>query len=401
LKETKEMNETKEFHILDYLSFVVKRKELFFCVFFASLVITYGSIYFFIEEQFEATATIIPREDDASSLAGGLLSSIKKIPFSLGSKSLSSEIDLYKTIIYSRTLMEDVIVKFDLVKIYKLDTTDVAHMEKAVKRLKSEVVTKETDESAFLISVRSSTPQRAAEMTNYIVKRMNDRIIDFKISRSRDSKEFLQKRVSEVAFQLRVAEDSLRAFQERTGLLDVKAQLQGILTVHASLETELTAKQVQLGILERLYGKESPQVKDLNVQIQEYKKELSNLRSKGDPGSPMIALKKLPRASVDYLRLYREVELNNLLMEFIVPLYEQSKIEEKKDYPVLQIVDYAIPPAKKTYPPRVLFALLGACSVTLLVLLSVMLRESIGDVTDSYWITLFKEIKHWDWNIRK
>jgi capsule polysaccharide export protein KpsE/RkpR len=362
-----------------------------------SLIIIYLGVYFLIEEQFEASATIIPREDDAGGLVGGLSSTLKKMPFSLGSKSTSSDMDLYKTIIYSRTMMEDVIEKFDLVRIYKLDTSNIEYMERTIKRLRTEVGTKETEESALMITVRAITRQRAADMTNYIVQTMNDRIIDLKVSRSKQNRIFLEKRVAEISSQLRMAEDSLRAFQERTGFLDAKTQLQGILTANATIENELIAKKIQLGILERLYDKESQQVKELDVQIQEFQKKIGQLRTQGDPGSPLLPLKILPKTSSEFIRYYREVELNNLLMEFVVPMYEQAKIEEKKDYPILQVIDYAIPPAKKSYPPRTLFALTGSISVTLLVLIFLKLREATINISDSYWLSLREEVKKWNW----
>jgi hypothetical protein len=46
------------------------------------------------------------------------------------------------------------------------------------------------------------------------------------------------------------------------------------------------------------------------------------------------------------------------MLEFIIPLYEQSRFEEQKNIPVLQIIDKGIPAEKKSYPPRSLFALL-------------------------------------------
>ncbi|MGD1045868.1 MAG: Wzz/FepE/Etk N-terminal domain-containing protein [Bacteroidota bacterium] len=385
------------FHLIEFFDFLVKRKELILLVFISSLVLTYVGIFFLVENQYEATAVIIPREDDASSVAGMALSSIKKLPFSLGSKSSSSDMDLYKTIIYSRTMMENVINKFDLIHTYKLDTTDNECMEKAIKRLKKEVGTTETEESALMVTVRAVTRQRAADMTNYIVQTMNDRIIDLKVSRSKQNRIFLEERVAEISSQLRTAEDSLRAFQERTGLLDVKTQLQGIFTAHATLESELMAKQVQLGILERLYDKESQQVKELEMQVQEFQKKLAELRNHGNPGSPLLSLKKLPKTSSEFLNYYREVELNNLLLEFVVPLYEQAKIEEKKDYPILQVIDYAVPPAKRSFPPRLLFSFIGAFSIMLLILISVQIRESMKNIKDSRILSLLVEIKHWNW----
>ena len=396
------MSDTRGFHLFDYLDFLVKRKELVLAVFFSSFVVAYLLIFFLVEEQYEATAMLIPRSDDMSSAVTGHLRATKGLPFGLGSKSSArSDIDLYNTVIFSRSMMEDVIGKFGLLQAYRLDTTAADHMELAVKRLKREVLTKETEESAFQIVVRAGTRQRSADMVNYIIRRMNERIIDLNTQRSRDNREFLGHRVEDISATLRAAEDSLRTYQERTGLLDAKTQLQGIITANTTLETELEAKKLQESIMERMYDKESPQVKELRMQIEEYEKRLGALRSQSEPGSPLLALRKLPLTAVEFLRRYREVEINNLLLEYVLPLYEQAKIEEKKDYPVLQIIDQAVPPARKSYPPRTVFALIGSFSVTVLVFLVLLVRGGAVNPLDPRWRTILQESKHWTWNLRK
>jgi uncharacterized protein involved in exopolysaccharide biosynthesis len=80
-----------------------------------------------------------------------------------------------------------------------------------------------------------------------------------------------------------------------------------------------------------------------------------------------------------------------------VPLYEQAKIDEKKDYPVLQVIDYAVPPGKKSYPPRMLFALVGAASVTIIVYVGLIIRGAAQRAPDARWVALLKEAKDWTW----
>lgn len=396
------MASTSEFHLLDYIEFVVKRKQLFLIVFVSTLVISYVGIYVFVDDRFEATATIIPRQDMTSNLANSVLKGLKGVPLSLGGGTTpSDQLDLYKTIIYSRTMMENVIRNFNLVSIYRLDTTDIAYMEKATKKLKEDIQTKETEESAFLVAVRARTRQMSADMTNYVVRAMNERIVELQVSRSRDNRIFLENRVQELSNEIKIAEDSLQVYQERTGMLDIKSQLEGILTTHATLETEYAGKQLQLSIMQKMLNGEAPEVRQLRIQVQEYEKKLRDLRSEGDPGSPLLPLKSIPSISVGFLNRFREVEVDNLLLEFIMPLYEQAKIEEKKDYPVLQVIDYAVPPAKRSYPPRVLLALFGACSVSLLVFVILMLRERLLKVTNPRLLALMNEMRQWDFKIRK
>lgn len=377
-----------------FLEVLVTRKIQFVKVFAISAVLLYAFIFFFIEEQYEASALIIPREEDVTASAGSLLRGIKNLPFGIGQKPAGYEMDLYNTIIYSRGVMEDVIGHFALLDAYGLDTARL-DMETAVKRLRKAVLTAETEESAFQVTVRARTPVMAADMTNYVVQRMNAKIVELKFSRSRDNRIFLEHRIDEVQANLKAAEDSLQRFQEQTGFLDAKVQVQGILTAHAAIERDLTVQKFKKSILERMYDSQSPEVQEADMQIQEYQKNLDVLRSKSDPGSSLLPLSKLPQRSVEFLRRYRAVEINNMLLEYVLPLFEQAKFEEKKDFPVLQVIDYAVPPAKKSYPPRTVFALLGALSVTLLAAIGTFLRDEGKNITDTRLLSLYREAKHW------
>ena len=359
------MAEYRGFDIFDIFVFALQRKKILGILFIGSLVVSYVGIYLFIEEQFEATATIIPAEDDGVSGIGSMLKGLKNLPLNLGkSSSIQSEINRYNTIIYSRTTLEDVIKQFDIYKVYDIDTTDINYREETLKRLRKEILTEETDEDAFEITVRSNSPQRAADMVNFIIHTLNTKIIHLKVSKSRENRIFLEKRVAEIYRELQVSEDSLRFFQERSGLVDVKSQLPEMLAVYGTLETDLLTKQLKKNVLENLFDKQSPEVKNLEVEIKEYEKKLSSLRNEREGGSMVLAMKAIPQTAVEYYRRFRQVEINSTLLEFVVPLYEQAKLEEKKDYPILQVIDYGVPPAKKTYPPRILFALLGALFVT-------------------------------------
>ena len=56
-------------------------------------------------------------------------------------------------------------------------------------------------------------------------------------------------------------------------------------------------------------------------------------------------------------------------------MYEQAKFEEKKETPILQVIDRAIPPVKRAYPARSLMA--GAISLTsvCVALIVIIIRE--------------------------
>lgn len=355
-----------QFDLNEFLKYLSNNKKRFCFVFVLLCLLIYLGIYFFVQEEFNATALIIPKEEDALSIASIAAAGTKRLPFSFSTKSMSSEIDLYVTLIYARTTIEDIVYHFKLYDDYNLDTTDIEWKELAIKKTKKRIIAEETDEGGFTITAIANTREKSAEIANYIVQKLNERILVLKTERSRENREFLEKRVQELQTQLRKSEDSLRAFQEHSKLLDLKTQLTGVFAAYGNLEAELTAKRIHAKVLERLYGVNSPQVEEVQQFIQEYERKIKELQTKQEP-TFWFSMKDLPQKSVDFLRLYRDVEVNTLLLQYLLPLYEQAKIEEKKDYPTFQVIDPAVPPAKKSYPPRTLFALIGALFVTTIV----------------------------------
>jgi len=383
------------FRLIDFMEFLFKRKRHFILIFFLSLLLSYAGIYLFIEEKFDATAMIVPQEDNTTTLGGSLMRNMKAISLSGGKTSSNPQIDLYKTIISSRSMLEDIIERFHLISVYKLDTNDIERTEEALKILRSQIVAGETDEEAFMITARSNNRQRSADMANYIVAKLNTRIVELQIAQARDKRIFLANRIAEITAQLRAAEDSLKVYQEKTGLLDVKSQLPEVLKAYSLFETELTSKQIQKNIYERLYGEKSSQVEEVGIQIAEYEKKLNELQSTSNPGSAILPLKKIPQTSTEFLRRYRDVLINNMVLEYIVPLYEQSKIEEEKNYPVIGIIDYAVPPVRKSFPPRVLSALICAFSLTVIIIFYQLMQEIFWKDVDPRWKVLVGELKHW------
>ncbi|NUN70738.1 MAG: hypothetical protein HUU02_13630 [Bacteroidetes bacterium] len=361
---------------------MIRRIRLMLTVFCSSLVLGYAIIYVVIDEQFESTAVIIPAETDGMGGMGSMLKGLKNLPVNIGKTGAKSETNRYKTIIYSRTMLEELIHQFHLYEVYDIDTTDIDYREKTLKELRGDIVTEETDEDAFEITVRSTDPQRAAAMVNYIVAALNDKVIQLQISKSKENRIFLEKRVSEISKELAVAEDSLRHYQERSGLYDLETQLPGLMTLYGTLESNLMTKKIQKDILEKLYDKNSPEVKSLQIEVSEYQSKLNSLRQQGEKGSLMLSMKRLPANALEYLRRYRTVEISASLLEFVTPLYEQARIEEKKDYPILQVIDTAVPAAKKSWPPRLLFAFLCASFVTSITMLGMVLGMIIDTSTN-------------------
>ena len=90
----------------------------------------------------------------------------------------------------------------------------------------------------------------------------------------------------------------------------------------------------------------------------------------------LLPFKNTPELGAEYLRRYRDVEIQYKILQFIAPLYEQAKVEENRSTPSVVVLDHASVPEMKAKPKIMLFALLAFVSSTLLGLMAVFVLEA-------------------------
>ncbi len=366
------MVEDRSLQFIDYLLFIFKRKAFLFILACIVMVASYSMIYFFVDEEYEAVATIIPSESKSLAGMSSLFKSISSLPFGLGSGGSQSEMDLYTAFVYSRSSLEKVIKKFDLQMEYGVDSS----MEKAVKTLRSKVNVNDEDKVSYTIAVRASTPQKAADMTNYIVSILNESVIDLNVKKSRENRLFLEERYSEIKSSLRLAEDSLLIFQKNTGVFEAEQQVKASIEAFANLDAELARKQTELEVIQKISGAESVAAKDLEAGVTALKEKIRSIKKGGTSESVLLAFSGIPEKAMEYFRLYRNVKIMTTMLEFVLPLYEQARFEEQKDTPIFQVLDQATPPEKRIYPKRVFMS----AGITFFVLFTVIFFLIVNEV---------------------
>ena len=92
------------------------------------------------------------------------------------------------------------------------------------------------------------------------------------------------------------------------------------------------------------------------------------------PGNPLIATANIPQAGLAYVRKVRDLQYHETLFELLAKQFEAAKIDEAKQAPVIQVVDKAVPPDQKSWPPRALLTVVGAITSFLVVCALVLFR---------------------------
>jgi uncharacterized protein involved in exopolysaccharide biosynthesis len=62
---------------------------------------------------------------------------------------------------------------------------------------------------------------------------------------------------------------------------------------------------------------------------------------------------------MEYIRLLREVKIQETIFEQLSKQYELAKINENKDSSSVQVIDEAVPPTRKSGPKRSMIVLLS------------------------------------------
>ncbi len=345
---------------LDFLAIVVRHKITLFLIFIISLFSSYGLIYFFVEEQFDAETVIIPSGQNSLAGVSSLMKNISSVlPIGIGDINKESEMDLYNTIIYSRTSVETLIEKFGLKEILKIQRREELH--KAVRRM---IKAKVTIENAYTITVRANSRQLASDMSNFIVDYVNKKIVELNSAKSKDNRLFLEKRYRIISDSLASAEDNLKHFQETEGVFDASEQVNSTIEVFTKLESDLASKQIEYSVMSQIYGRSSPNATMAKVAIDEYKRKIESIKSGKEKRLSVVTIDSLPLKALQFYRYFRDVKINEEMLKFILPLYEQSKFDEQRDIPILQVIDKAVPPERKSYPPRTVFAGILAFATT-------------------------------------
>lgn len=339
----------------DYMYILFKWKKFIFINLFivAVLSVTYTLL---LPLQYKATATITLPPEQQMGLGGltnlmGGKSSIASMGARLFGVTNQSE-DVMLGLLNSRSALTKIIDKFDLMNYYEISNNN---MDKALKAFRNDISTDPNEFGMIDFSVINKDPKFSAEIANYMVSLADSMNIELNIRAAKNNRIFIEQRYLKNIEDLRKAEDSLYRFQKKYGIVAVPEQLEVTVQAAAVIETELIKKEVEAYFIEQTYGKNSIQFAGVDAEIKLLREKVEELKNSNElykSSNVLYPFKDMPNIAIQYLRAFREVEIQQTIMEFVLPMYEQAKVEEQKSIPTLLIIDKAVPPDLKYSPKR-------------------------------------------------
>lgn len=381
------------------LAIVLAARKWFIILFtFFSAAITAG-VSLILPFVFTATTTMLPPQQSSS--ASALLGSLGGLASLAGAGGggaasmlgLKNPADLYIGLLQSETIANDLIDRFHLMQVYKSKRLGIAQAQ-----LKSNTKIVAEKSSLISISVQDKDPQRAAAMANGYVEELHKLMSHLAVTDAAQRRLFFGQQLEAEKNRLADAEVALELTERKTGIIQPQGQAQAVIMTISQLQAQISADEVELAALRTSATDQNSDVINLESQIKGLRAQLADF-IKGHPGgtsSVLTPTSQVPAASLEYIRRMRDVKYHETLFELLARQYEMARVDEAKQGQMIQVVDPALVPQYRSWPPRTLLTLialfLGAFVSTAWVVLQAAYRDKMQDPEAAAKIMRLREL---------
>lgn len=323
---------------------------------------------------FTARTSLLPPASQQSGGASAALAALGALGGLGGGFGAKTPDELYVALLKSDSMMRALDARFGLLARYELKT-----QEDLRKQLPNRVrVLADRKSGVISIEVDDEDPKFAAELANAYASEVTKLLGRLAVSEAQLRRSFFEQQLKDTKENLVKAELGLRAVQEKSGVIVLDKQAEALIAGAAQLRALIAEREIQLKVLRTSATGENPDVVRLNSELAAMRAELARMESsRGTRGGSAVDMPvaRIPEAAIDYVRARRELKLQETLLESMVRQFEIAKLDEAKEGPVLQQVDVALPPDRKSKPARALIVLASTLAALLLGVVIVVWRR--------------------------
>jgi uncharacterized protein involved in exopolysaccharide biosynthesis len=344
--------ENDEISLLDLLIVIAERKRIVLRVtaVFAILAIIVSLL---LPKSYTATVTLLPPQEGTSmgaALASQLGNAGGMAALAGGGLGLKNPNDKYVAMIQSRTVEDAMVQHFGLMQEYR-----VRYLSDARKAFEGHATVDGSSKDGMIhIFVEDRNPQRAAELANGYVDQFRDLSQHLAISEASQRRLFFEQELEQAKNNLANAEEALKQTELTTGVIQPDSQARALIESAASLRAQITAREVEIQGMQTYATGENAQLVQAQRELESMRAQLAKLGGSEDStGGELIVPKgRVPEAGMEYIRKLRDVKYYETIFDILARQYEVAKLDEAKEGALIQVVDPAIPPDRRSFPKR-------------------------------------------------
>jgi uncharacterized protein involved in exopolysaccharide biosynthesis len=353
-------DENDEISLLDLLQVVVENLRLLVLGPIAAGLIALG-ISYQIPPTYTARTVFMPPQQQQGG-AALMMQSLGALGGLAGAAAgIKNPTDQFLAFLKSESVADGMVDRFDLVARYhanlRVDARTSLGSKSRFSSGKDGLITLEVDDT---------DPVFAADLANGYVSEFRKVLARMAVTEAQQRRAFFEKQLMETSDKLKSAEMALQ--DSGVGLAALKSSPEATMSRLAVLQGQVTAQEIRLGSMRGYLAESAP----------EFKQGLADL------AAMRAALAKIEQVSAtpskggsEYLGHYRDFKYYQTLFELFSKQFELAKIDEAREGAVIQVLDIARPPERKSKPNKKELAVITALAAGFLLLLFVFVRNAL------------------------
>lgn len=352
--------------LVDFLIVLAKHKKMLLGLPLAIAVLA-GAVSFIVPNTYSASVKLMPPQQ-AQSGAAALLSQLGGAASAVASSAgMKNPNDMYIGMLKSRTIADRLIAQFDLKRIYDTNSLDKARIE-----LANNTSVSSGKDGLIVVAVDDHDKRLVAPLANAYVAELVKLTKTLAVTEASQRRMFYEQQLEQAKNNLANVELSLNRALDTHGVVSVDANSRTIIETVARLRAEISAKEIQINAMRAFVTTENPGYKRAKEELDSFRAELSRLENgrsdtKNSNGQTPDGLENI--------KTLRDVKYYQMLYEILAKQYEVARLDEAKDVSMIQVLDPAIEPERKSSPKRALVVVLAGVVGLLIAFCLVLMRE--------------------------
>ena len=317
-------------------------------------------ITYLIAPTFTAVTTFMPPQQAQSSAASALAALGPLAGLAGGAVGASNSGDRYVALMQSVTVSDRLIERFKLMDVY-----ESKFRVDAQKELSANVrISLGKKDGLIKIEVDDTNPQRAADIANRYVDELRRVTSGLAVTEAQQRRMFFEQQLQQSRERLVQAQQALQASGFNPGAL--KAEPKAAAEGYARLKAEVTAAEVRLQVTRGTLTDTAPEVRQQQATLNALREQLARTEQAAAPaGGP------------DYIGRYRDFKYQETLFDLYARQFELARVDESREGTLIQVLDPATLPERKSKPKRAIAAASTAFAVALALAAWVLMRRSV------------------------
>ncbi|NBQ79299.1 MAG: lipopolysaccharide biosynthesis protein [Betaproteobacteria bacterium] len=354
-----------EISLLDLLLVLVENIRLLIAGPLAAGAVALG-VGFMLPEVFTAKVLLMPPQQQQSS-ASAMLAQLGALAGAAGAAAgLKSPSDQFVALMRSSSVENRLIDRFDLMRVYESKLREDARRTLEARTR----IDPGKKDGLMVVEVEDNDPKRAAEIANAYVEELSILLSKLAVTEAQQRRVFFERQLMKVKEDLTRAQLALKTGGTDADIL--KTQPQTAVVEIAQLSAQVTAKEVELAAMRSYLKEAAPDFKQALNELAALRAQLD----KSQGARPTPRTEGVNARSSDYISRFREYKYQETLFDLMARQFEIAKIDESREGAIIQVIDAAEAPERKSKPKKALIAVISALATGFALLLFVFIRRS-------------------------